>query len=313
MNAREFFLEAAATPGNTLYQLRRETVEESGGHVRWGDLTPLSQYDRPTADTTVVVNDYLTFGDYDNSTAVERANVVAVEKMTDVDAVENESGIHPDAVLNLSGGHGSGGVAFAYTDPVSAQEILNVTAALSDYPLLDDEAHSNMEMEMYQEAWVDYGAGDYVRELMAGLDQEAEMSDSQRDDIEEFIEDQDPMRLFEAYDTLGDAWSRGLMMIEGGGSVYFQFEEAIKNAGGAVAVYHWLLEQADDNDPRDRAWEQMMSPADDADRFCPNCEGAFYADDPDTLGGTACPNCDLESLVVMDDDLRRRARASEMF
>ena len=59
--------------------------------------------------------------------------------------------------------------------------------------------------------------------------------------------------------------------------------------------------------------EQMMSPADDADRFCPSCEGAFYSDDPDTLGGTACPNCDLESLVVMDDDLRRRARASEMF
>ncbi len=58
---------------------------------------------------------------------------------------------------------------------------------------------------------------------------------------------------------------------------------------------------------------EQMSPADDADRFCPSCEGAFYSDDPDTLGGTACPNCDLESLVVMDDDLRRRARASEMF
>ena len=244
MNALEFFTEAAATPGNTLYQLRRgETLEGAGG-VYWSELEVLSKHDTPTADTTVVVNQYLTFGDYDNSTAVERSNVVAVKEMTNEDAVEDESGIHPDAVLDLGGSHGSGGIAFAYTDPVSAQEILDLTGALSGYPLLDEEGYSNMEMEMYQEAWVDYGAGDYVRALMEGLDRDAEMTDDQRDDIEEFIEEQDPVRLFEAFDTLGDAWGRGLMQVEGGGGVYFDDKEAIKNAGGAVEVYHWLLKKA---------------------------------------------------------------------
>jgi len=58
---------------------------------------------------------------------------------------------------------------------------------------------------------------------------------------------------------------------------------------------------------------EQMSPADDADRFCTSCDGAFHSDDPSTIGGTACPNCGTETLVYMDDDLRRRARASETF
>ncbi len=189
-----------------------------------------------TLDTRdiIVTSPYLSYGDYDNSTAVERSNVATVQAMVE------EGVLDEDAVVEVYGSMGGISLGFRYIDEDSAETIVNdILDPLESYPLLDEEAHSEMEMEMYQEAWLDYGAGEFVDKIVADMEYE---DDDDEEAVDEFLRGLDPVLLFEAFDTVGEAWGRGLIMVEGGGSVYFDFREAFRDKTG-FDYYEWLQEK----------------------------------------------------------------------
>lgn len=67
-----------------------------------------------------------------------------------------------------------------------------MAASLSDYPVLDDEAHSRMEWEAYGEAWTHYGCRDFIRELSRKFNLSDESVDllqsSDEDKVREWFE-----------------------------------------------------------------------------------------------------------------------------
>jgi len=229
MDAQEFVELAEETPGCAIWETR-DGEPAAGGSFQWRELQKADSRDPDTDPTQVVVTcNVLAYGDYDNSTAVERSNVKAVEEMFD----------ESEALVWMSHGHGSYAVGFVY-DPEVAEEVIELLGALSDYPLVDDEAHSEMEMEMFEEAWNNFGASEFGDAVLRDMEHD---SDAAEYAAEDFLGDIDPQTLFEAYDTLGEAWGTGCMMVEGGGTVHFDFEEPLRRAGGGEAVYEWLLER----------------------------------------------------------------------
>ncbi len=118
---------------------------------------------------------YFTYSDYSGST-VERSNCdVFIEKY----------GENP-GVYELYGDYGTRGVAVKLS--AITPEMIEEFQALSDYPLMDEEHHSNLEFEMEQEAWGDWISGDFRRDL-------AKMFP----DHEEEIDEMDEAKLFDLF------------------------------------------------------------------------------------------------------------------
>jgi hypothetical protein len=138
----------------------------------------------------------LSFGDYDNSCQVERSNVrVFLERFKG----------HKD-ILHRTGGYGSEFIAIDIT--TTDTEILETLAALSEYPVMDEEDMSNMEQEMINEAWQSYGQDDFLRALYKKFG---------ADDIRKGA---DVYGLYVSHS--------GQPEIEAGGSVWFNTEKVIE-------------------------------------------------------------------------------------
>ena len=148
-----------------------------------------------------------TYGDYGGAGSVGIANVRAILEMeefqdsilrltyrvwenvdkwnddfTDWQTIE-EFKIHgPPKVVYLVGGYGSRTIWL-----LECEETNDIIACLADYPLLDEELHSEVEMEWEEEAW-----DSYVRyDLYSAMDEE----------LQEAIDEQKPTdgKLYEAY------------------------------------------------------------------------------------------------------------------
>jgi hypothetical protein len=208
--------------------------------TRFRDVDTNARLEDYATEDLVVLSNYLSYGDYDNSTAVERANVAVVEELVRLDEEYGE-GTLADAVVEIQGSMGGVAIGFRYTDPDSAETIVkDILDPLESYPLLDEGSHSDTEMEMFQEAWVDWGAREFVDKMLDDMEYE---DDDDREEVEDFVRDQDPVLLFEAFDTVGEAWSNGYMMVEGGGNVYFDFDGAFKDKTG-FDYYQWIKKKA---------------------------------------------------------------------
>lgn len=105
---------------------------------------------------------YLGGSDYSGGTVTRSNFDVWRERFADVQG---------ELWWELYGGHGTYAVVVPInldeqTDEV-AMEMIEVLEGLGDYPLIDEEAHSELEMENEVEAWNDYGAGDFERAITA--------------------------------------------------------------------------------------------------------------------------------------------------
>jgi len=101
----------------------------------------------------VLVPDLLKGSDYSGN-MVERSNYnVFLEKFSSV-----------DGVISLVGGYGTYAIALTLK-ALRSEEIQECLAALSDYPLMDDENHTEMEWGAYEKQWVEHGATDFRDEL----------------------------------------------------------------------------------------------------------------------------------------------------
>ena len=118
----------------------------------YGDLTR-----DPSGDLMFVP--YTTYSDYSGDT-VDRSNC---------DVFMERYGNNPN-VWEVYGGYRTRAMVIhrrVYDDPQTEEEeeIKECIDGLSDYPLIDEEYHSNLEFEMEGEAWNDYGRHDLRRAL----------------------------------------------------------------------------------------------------------------------------------------------------
>lgn len=103
-----------------------------------------------------VLPSYVGGSDYSGN-LVERSNYdVFHEQLADHQGVE---------WWETPGGHGTFGILVRVDADARVPEIGEFFEGLSNYPVADEDAHSNLEMESQQAAWEDYGRNDFEREL----------------------------------------------------------------------------------------------------------------------------------------------------
>jgi hypothetical protein len=106
-----------------------------------------------------IIPKYLSYGDYDLSTAIERSNYsVFLDKYGDM-----------EGVYEVTGGYNSRGIALRL-DSVDKDDMFDTFLGLEEYPILDEDHHSGLEHEMVEEAWENYGYDDLARALEREFD-----------------------------------------------------------------------------------------------------------------------------------------------
>jgi hypothetical protein len=146
----------------------------------------------------------MTFGDYDNSCHVERANVRAFAQ----DFADGEGVWWVD----LYGGHGSKGILLYL--PRVPDEAAEAVASLDEYPCLSDDLASEVETELVDEAWGNCYSSDVTRALeQEGADLSAVTPEALREWFETWRE------------TANEYWA-----IESGGDAYIRVDRIIARA-----------------------------------------------------------------------------------
>lgn len=165
---------------------------------------------------------YCTFGDYDNSTAVERSNHrVMLARFP--------------WLVSVTGDYGSQMLGYLGKRETQNPDLIEAIDALEAYSIADESDESELESEMEFEAWKDYGRRDFTTELKSVLDTiDADHEhDLDVDDLDERIKSLKLVALHSPYEytDLVDVWRDGCdaynvnggngYQIECGGSVHF--------------------------------------------------------------------------------------------
>lgn len=99
---------------------------------------------------------YMSYSDYSGS-LVERSNIEEfIEQFGEYQSVE---------WWLRTGSHGSRGIVLRLDADERVPEIGEFFEALDGYPLANEERHSELEMEVQNAAWADYGRSEFVRWL----------------------------------------------------------------------------------------------------------------------------------------------------
>ena len=170
-------------------------IYRADGDVSYGDLKPADCPDDadkylsalPAEDTEPgEIYFYVpcaSGSDYSGST-VERSNY----------KVFTETYGDKDFVFSAYGGHGTYAAVVGLTgllgcDDDTFEEICNALEGLEDYPCIDDEALSELEMESADEAWDSWASGDFVRAVERKFEDEAELELPSGDALRTLFED----------------------------------------------------------------------------------------------------------------------------
>lgn len=180
-----------------------------GNHLRWNRWEDRKT---PSATIPIFVIDGAAGSDYVGG-LVAKSNYQTFEKMA-----EEESGLERFFIW-LSGGHGTFGVAVRLDRGYVPSQILDAISALANYPLLDEEAHSHLELEAEQEAWDSWARDDWRKALMKA-----------HPEHEEAIEDFSDEELSELWREASDA--AGVYVEHTAEGPYFDF----KRAAGAIEL-----------------------------------------------------------------------------
>lgn len=101
--------------------------------------------------------EYATGSDY-NGGSVHESNYQVLSELLEEHHPEDSE---PVVWARTSGGHGTYGVVVRYGD--LEDEVREAIDALEDYPLMDEEHHSHLEMEQQDEAWDDWARKDFIK------------------------------------------------------------------------------------------------------------------------------------------------------
>lgn len=123
------------------------------GHERF----PYARF-RPDNHGEYVEPDNMGYSDYSGST-VDRSNVRVF-----MEAFEEHQGVE---WWLLYGGHGTEAIVVRRDADERVPEIGEFFDGLANYPLADESDHSELEMELQEEAWKDFGLSDFKRWLQS--------------------------------------------------------------------------------------------------------------------------------------------------
>lgn len=128
--------------------------------------------------------EYATGSDYSGG-SVNESNYQVLGEMLEEHHPEDSE---PVVWARTSGGHGTYGIVVRYGD--LEEDVREAIDALEDYPLMDEEHHSNLELEQQGEAWENWGERDFIGECakQLGID---------RGDLEEAVEGLNWLDVFE--------------------------------------------------------------------------------------------------------------------
>jgi len=143
------------------------TSVENGGSGSYGDFkgdADLADFDGLDADADLYVfSRYTGYSDYSGST-VEASNCKELHELYD------------GVAISVYGGHNTTDVCLSLRWILSedtdfeADELLSLFEGLEDYPLINDEALSYLEMECADEAWDSWAYSDFVRGVEKALE-----------------------------------------------------------------------------------------------------------------------------------------------
>ena len=134
------------------YSNYRDQEPTELARLSYGDLHPLESHQTPEP-TDFFMPEILSGSDYCSSGSVEVSNHrVFLERYKD----------SPN-VYDVYGGYGTFAVAIRL-DSVTP-EMMEDFASLDDYPVLDEDDHSEVEIDAENEAWESFVRSDFVREL----------------------------------------------------------------------------------------------------------------------------------------------------
>jgi hypothetical protein len=143
---------------------------------------------------------FLSYGDYDHSSAVERSNVRMFLK---------EFKDHPDVRVK-QGGYGWEAI---FIDVLCTDtEIIEMLQSLENYPCINDEDVSNLEMEMEQESWENWIKSDFLQAIVKHYKAD--------------WEDADTDKLYTLYNELKES-TNTYFEVEAGGNGYIDIKRLI--------------------------------------------------------------------------------------
>lgn len=158
--------------------------KENGHSVSYGHF---DHGDAMDGETQWYEVEYATGSDYSGST-VEKSNYKVLEE--DLLPEAHPVGESPAAWATSYGGHGTFAILVVWDR--LAPEVQEALGNLEDYPLLDDDAHSQLEMELEDEAWQDTYQSDFEKAFLAELN--ARFPDDE--EVEDWPEGVDSSSLF---------------------------------------------------------------------------------------------------------------------
>jgi len=164
---------------------------------------------REWVDKVFYLLPHASFGDYDNSSFVERANAKEFDEMFSF-----VSQRHGDYYSVFTGIDQDDLDAIKWDDLESLIETCN---ALEDYPIINEETMSELEIEAQNEAWKDWGLNDFRKELVKRFGEYYE------DFIEALSDDMLTEVFYKAADKANEYWES-----EAGGGVYIRIERVVE-------------------------------------------------------------------------------------
>jgi hypothetical protein len=194
----------------------------------YGNFEDIASLDKADGRTVYVLPDMMSGGDYSNTGLVQKSNYrVFLERFGKL------SGVH-----KVYGGFGTYAIAIRHDLTESNEEIKEVLSKLEDYPLIDEDDHSQLEMEEQGIAWKDWARRDFIRALLE-LDGIAEKFDE--DSLAKILRRKlyKTRRKFDPYETLfynaaeaiNECWE------DDGGSMGIHVDKVAESAADTLLMF----------------------------------------------------------------------------
>ena len=133
-----------------------ETCEDN--HASYGDFEDVKTPEKEPIDLLYIIPERMSHGDYSPGRAVEKAN----QRSFLASHAESSS---PNAIVHLHGGHGTSAIAIKLSE--LTEPMLQDLICLENYPILDEQELSEVELEGQKESWDCWVKSDFIKELEA--------------------------------------------------------------------------------------------------------------------------------------------------
>lgn len=133
---------------------------------------------------------------------------------------------------NAAGGHGTFAVVID-VDKVPediSEDVAETLGSLYDYPLLDEDEHSRLEMEGAYEAWKDWAEGDFKKKLEKALSSQVDKNGDKREVDLDYISDG---RLYEIFQKASEKANEYWAEDGDGGKMYINLDRIISKLSEA--------------------------------------------------------------------------------